>query len=1162
MRKFHTKLTQKYQFYHNWHQHKYHNKAHWGVLAIYIFTIILYTVSGYGVAGNSFNYSNDIAISTITNLPVPDFNIPLTIQEALPQGIAGITRNFEPVTIGIPLSDNNNITDINQLGLVGANAGQFRAIARWPSGNIKWVLTDFQANVSAGETNSTISLVNGNGNFGGANLAIDKGVAIEVNTGAANFVLKKAKFNIFESVEIGGVKLVKENHEGKGIVIIDNLGQEFNSINDTNSTAEIEENGPVKTVVKAFGSLKDINGKRFIDYSLRIHFYKGKSYVKTFVTLKNASLKNVTVNPNYPKDYSISKVQFKSIELDLPILLSGNKGFEFSGKDNSFSGSFTSTEDAYVFQAFSSNNYGSDINQWSDVNAPINKIGTKKFDYALKGYEIKHGTDILHSLSNIDDDFVKGWGEIKNENGNGLTVAYRWMSSLWPSSIDFSGGGNVKVGIFSRHNTKTNIEFGWGVHETREIMFDFHTQPKNNDAVLYSLQYPLIARAPLDQYASSGAFFGKKNLVSKEAQENWMNKEIQKLSTQGMDSSTITNIQNSVKLTNLSPSIDRVFYWTWGPEFDIAVTQLYNFVRTGYGGFYLEGEQNTQFKADTAVIHSDDFDMSQNLSFDNEGVLANHNRDSMHNFRFDISHPHWISLSIAYFMTGNEMFKDATLEYGELMDKRNKTRYLNSLSKYMREQYMAMRDYTFEYEFTELVGDAKADTYKNSLVKMVSTLLDSRDQVSENSVLGRNLQRGYLHQYQDNHYLVDRVTSHFQLIQIHYEAVANAMEMLNTLGYPRMEELEDYLTGLARFIYEEEYVEVGSGLKLFEYGYPQYYYLDKANIINYNPDDIKSLGIRPLSSAKAMTYLYNKTGDKKYLEKAPKNFFGNVLWGEDEIASKFESQELMLIDTNKPVSFWENLELNSVENKGDGSYVLNWTAPQGAMKYQIKYSDKPIVEWLGFDQATRTYQYDPALYTAYFGSSNINNEPIPLLSGQTQIFSLSDLFCGDNCYFTIKYLSGGVSDTTPPTTPTNLTPTPISPSQINLSWTASTDDIGVTGYKIYRCAGSACSPTTQIATSTTNSYSNTGLTASTTYTYTVSAYDAAGNESAQSTSVSSATLPIYKQSDLNQDGKTDQLDFDILKQDYSRTDKPISDINQGGMVDSRDLGILMGEWGK
>ncbi len=96
-------------------------------------------------------------------------------------------------------------------------------------------------------------------------------------------------------------------------------------------------------------------------------------------------------------------------------------------------------------------------------------------------------------------------------------------------------------------------------------------------------------------------------------------------------------------------------------------------------------------------------------------------------------------------------------------------------------------------------------------------------------------------------------------------------------------------------------------------------------------------------------------------------------------------------------------------------------------------------------------------------------------------------------------INGGSNDTTPPATPTNLITTPMSSSQINLSWDASTDDVAVTGYKIYRDG-------TQIATTASTTFQDTGLSASTTYTYTISAFDASANESAQSTADSDTTL--------------------------------------------------------
>lgn len=92
-----------------------------------------------------------------------------------------------------------------------------------------------------------------------------------------------------------------------------------------------------------------------------------------------------------------------------------------------------------------------------------------------------------------------------------------------------------------------------------------------------------------------------------------------------------------------------------------------------------------------------------------------------------------------------------------------------------------------------------------------------------------------------------------------------------------------------------------------------------------------------------------------------------------------------------------------------------------------------------------------------------------------------------------------VVDSTPPSAPSSLTATVISSAQINLSWSASSDNVGVAGYTIFRNG-------LQIATTTSTAFSNSSLGASTTYAYTVKAYDAAGNRSNFSNSISASTL--------------------------------------------------------
>jgi len=91
----------------------------------------------------------------------------------------------------------------------------------------------------------------------------------------------------------------------------------------------------------------------------------------------------------------------------------------------------------------------------------------------------------------------------------------------------------------------------------------------------------------------------------------------------------------------------------------------------------------------------------------------------------------------------------------------------------------------------------------------------------------------------------------------------------------------------------------------------------------------------------------------------------------------------------------------------------------------------------------------------------------------------------------------GGGDTTPPSAPANLAATTTATS-VSLSWTASTDNVGVTGYNVYR--GS-----TLAGTASGTTFTDSALTPATAYTYTVKAYDAAGNVSSASSPVTATT---------------------------------------------------------
>ena len=91
-------------------------------------------------------------------------------------------------------------------------------------------------------------------------------------------------------------------------------------------------------------------------------------------------------------------------------------------------------------------------------------------------------------------------------------------------------------------------------------------------------------------------------------------------------------------------------------------------------------------------------------------------------------------------------------------------------------------------------------------------------------------------------------------------------------------------------------------------------------------------------------------------------------------------------------------------------------------------------------------------------------------------------------------------DMQPPSTPAGLKATAVSPQSVSISWNASTDNVGVTGYTVYRNG-------TSLGTTggSTTSYTDSTVAPSTTYSYTVDAFDAAGNHSPQSAALSVST---------------------------------------------------------
>lgn len=165
---------------------------------------------------------------------------------------------------------------------------------------------------------------------------------------------------------------------------------------------------------------------------------------------------------------------------------------------------------------------------------------------------------------------------------------------------------------------------------------------------------------------------------------------------------------------------------------------------------------------------------------------------------------------------------------------------------------------------------------------------------------------------------------------------------------------------------------------------------------------------------------------------------------------------------------------------------------------------KTVTDVIGDPQIARTGTTTPGTLTsAYFkilGSSPVINAATPLDSINEDFFQVNrgtEPDIGGH-----EFQSGNNAiDSTAPSAPSGLSATASSSAKVDLAWSASTDNVGVAGYRIYRDG-------TEIGTSTVASFADTSVAGGTTYNYTVKASDVAGNLSASSNTATVKTVSL------------------------------------------------------
>lgn len=839
-------------------------------------------------------------------------SIPINISESIPTDISGVARNNDLASFGIPIRDSESITSINQLGISGANDYQFRELGRYPSGNIKWVLIDLLATVSAGNSTS-VSLINGTGQSAGPDIAIDNnndGTAnsnyITIDTGVATFVIKKSNFNFLDMVRIGSDTIIKYD-TSSGMVINDGTTT-FISSNDNSSSTYIEENGPVKACIKSTGTMRSGASNSYLAYSARLYFVKGQTYCKAVISVSNSS-NDLTKNQKAVKEFGVS----------LKLNTTGTIEYLFARNGQEVSG----TGDGYLYQGYVDhfNQFGSHDSR--DLNLIVGDNG------------------LFVNGTNYADEHTAGYASVSS-GGHHIDMAMANMGGYWPAGFEVQADGDVTIDIYSSRNSVTP-NLAWGQHQSREIIFNFSSSDTKPENALFRINYPLMGRTSLTQYKETGAILGNHDLISLDEQDDWIRDN-------GYPDRSIPSGSSAMH-------VQRHYDWasTGGFQNDWEEVDLLDWIRGGDDVLFNRARTSARFRIDDAIQHSDNFSWANDLpSYSNSAVW---------NSPFDTGHMFWESLPSLYYLTGDMFIYEALEDFGEYYyewSSRNEWRPQNTCGGDIRVWSRNIKILALLAEFFD------NQVYKDALVNVVKKYSTCDGKINRN--------RGFIN-VEGLDYLKTA-----QLSRVHADALYHVYRVLRQTPDTEalVEDLSDLMLGWGYFQINTEYVNA-QGLT------PYTYYIDKTNIYSdYRGCDLNWF----------YNHSYDVTGDINFFSKREGGYWltvgrGQSTWGERSVQAfisrdinrKANQTGFVLPTGGARVDILQN----HVSQNGS-IYTLSWEAPQsGITKYQIKFSDKPIVRNLSFNQNNRSFTYDPNLYSNFWASLNTRNEPIPAQSGQTSV---------------------------------------------------------------------------------------------------------------------------------------------------------------------------------
>lgn len=429
---------------------------------------------------------------------------------------SGAERRGGTVSSGVPFAQGA----VRELGRLSVSAGgrkipaQFRELARWPDGSVRWALMDCLVDVPAnGKTELALRDDSGNPAPSAPVHVVESGNTVRISTGSMEMVLDKTSANFLSSVTVEGRELVTGKSRGltlytagelKTETPVDSRGRPLRPTQirlpgqavpaAPPTEVDVEEAGPVKAVVRLRGEYPGVH-KAPVTYTVRLTVWAGQPFFKARVWLENQGAHGYTTSKDDKKGSEDNEwFAFNGLALELDLDLGGKieascEGVAARGKFRVYQ--YCKNAPKHPLPAYGYRNMAYEITGPPEPKTGSTTDGVTTF----AGNKGRMTTAVRH--------FWENYEKAIELDGQTLSVWLWPREGLWPRAFFNHPAPGYSTSHVQPLRLPDAYNLPGSVHKGYEMIFDFSA--RSADQTRAELSRPLFALASAEYYAGAEA---------------------------------------------------------------------------------------------------------------------------------------------------------------------------------------------------------------------------------------------------------------------------------------------------------------------------------------------------------------------------------------------------------------------------------------------------------------------------------------------------------------------------------------------------------------------------------------------------------------------------------------------------------------------------------